>query len=37
MIVDCAVYEDGKRQAGELELDQAYDAGRNGGGEGRFV
>jgi magnesium transporter len=37
MIVDCAVYEDGKRQEGSLELDEAYEAGRNGTGEGRFV
>jgi magnesium transporter len=31
MIVDCAVYEDGKRQAGELKLHQAYEAGRDNG------
>jgi magnesium transporter len=31
MIVDCAVYEDGKRQAGELQLHQAYEAGRDNG------
>ena len=37
MIVDCAVYEDGERRAGELDLNEAYDAGRNGNGEGRFV
>jgi magnesium transporter len=39
MIVDCAVYEDGKRQKGDLELGQAYAAGRdNGAGDGsRFV
>ena len=39
MIVDCAVYHDGKRQAGELELSEAYEAGRdNGDGkEGKFV
>jgi magnesium transporter len=38
-IVDCAVYEDGKRKAGELELSQAYEAGRdNGSGNGsKFV
>jgi magnesium transporter len=38
-IVDCAVYEGGTRQAGELELGQAYEAGRNGGGGdgSRFV
>jgi magnesium transporter len=37
MIVDCAVYEDGKRRSGSLELGDAYEAGRNGDGEGRFV
>jgi magnesium transporter len=39
MIVDCAVYEDGERQAGELELHEAYEAGchHNGDGHGRFV
>src|SRR3954447_17308400 len=37
MIIDCAVYEDGKRREGELELSQAYEAGRNGGGPDRFV
>jgi magnesium transporter len=39
MIVDCAVYQGGKRQAGELELSQAYEAGRNNGaGDGsKFV
>jgi magnesium transporter len=37
MIVDCAVYEDGKRQKGELELHEAYEAGRNGNGRHRFV
>src|SRR3954452_17480700 len=37
MIVDCAVYEDGKRQKGSLELDQAYEAGRNGDDPTRFV
>src|SRR3954471_23345369 len=39
MIVDCAVYQDGKRQAGELELSQAYEAGRDNGdgSEGKFV
>jgi magnesium transporter len=37
-IVDCAVYANGRRQAGELELDQAYEAGRHeDGGESRFV
>jgi magnesium transporter len=38
MIVDCAVYEDGKRRAGSLALDKAYEAGRqNGDGTNRFV
>jgi magnesium transporter len=39
MIVDCAVYENGKRQAGELELSQAYEAGRDNGdgSQGKFV
>jgi magnesium transporter len=39
MIVDCAVYEDGKRQAGDLELHEAYEAGchRDGDGHNRFV
>src|SRR3954468_23781077 len=37
MIGDCAVYEDGKRRAGSLELDEAYEAGRNGGDPTRFV
>src|SRR3954449_8002473 len=37
MIVDCAVYEDGKRRSGSLELDQAYEAGRNGDDPGQFV
>jgi magnesium transporter len=37
MIIDCAVYEDGKRREGELQLSQAYEAGRNGGGPDRFV
>jgi magnesium transporter len=38
-IVDCAVYEAGTRQEGDLELGQAYEAGRdNGAGDGsRFV
>jgi magnesium transporter len=39
MIVDCAVYEDGKRCAGDLQLHEAYEAGR-GNGDGshqRFV
>jgi magnesium transporter len=30
MIVDCAVYENGTRRAGELPLDDAYEAGRDG-------
>ncbi len=29
MIVDCAVYEDGKRRPGELALDDAFEAGRS--------
>jgi magnesium transporter len=39
MIVDCALYEDGKRQAGNLNLSEAYEAGchRNGDGHSRFV
>jgi magnesium transporter len=38
MIVDCAVYEDGRRRAGNLELGKAYAAGRdNGSGPSRFV
>jgi magnesium transporter len=37
-IVDCAVYEDGQRREGDLELSQAYEAGRdNGGGHDNFV
>ena len=32
MIVDCAVYEQGKRRAGELSLDQAGEACRADGG-----
>ena len=27
MIIDCAVYEDGKRRQGQLALDEAYEAG----------
>jgi magnesium transporter len=34
MIVDCAVYEQGRRRAGKLTLDQAGDASR---GDGTFV
>jgi magnesium transporter len=38
MIVDCAVYDDGRRRAGNLKLGQAYEAGRsNGDGSNRFV
>jgi magnesium transporter len=39
MIVDCAVYEEGKRREGSLELGEAYEAGRNNGdgGKGKFV
>lgn len=28
MIVDCAVYEDGRRRAGSVALEEAYEAGR---------
>jgi magnesium transporter len=31
MIVDCAVYEDGRRRADHLDLDKAYEAARSGG------
>ncbi|MGI8675272.1 MAG: magnesium transporter CorA, partial [Thermoleophilaceae bacterium] len=31
MIVDCAVYEDGRRRDGDLALDDAYEAGREAG------
>jgi magnesium transporter len=31
MIVDCAVYENGVRRPGKLELDDAYEAGREPG------
>jgi magnesium transporter len=34
MIVDCAVYEKGRRRGGELSLEQAYEAGQ---AEGSFV
>jgi magnesium transporter len=34
VIVDCAVYEDGRRRDGELPLDDAYEAGRE---ENSFV
>ncbi|MFN2466905.1 MAG: magnesium and cobalt transport protein CorA [Gaiellaceae bacterium] len=34
MIVDCAVYEDGRRRAGDLQLVDAYEAGRR---ENAFV
>jgi magnesium transporter len=34
VIVDCAVYEDGSRQEGELKLHEAYEAA---GEDGRFV
>jgi magnesium transporter len=38
VIVDCAVYEDGCRKEGNLDLSQAYAAGRqNGDGTNRFV
>jgi len=38
-IVDCALYEDGKRHERKLELHEAYEAGahRNGDEEARFV
>ena len=36
MIVDCAVYEDGKRHDGELDLHDAYEASRSADG-GKFV
>jgi magnesium transporter len=36
MIVDCAVYENGERRDGELDLEQAYEASRSADG-GRFV
>ncbi len=37
-IVDCAVYEDGIRKAGNLELGDAYEAGHhNGDQQDRFV
>ncbi|MBA3421293.1 MAG: magnesium/cobalt transporter CorA [Thermoleophilaceae bacterium] len=29
MIVDCAVYEDGRRRHGQLPLEEAFEAGRN--------
>jgi magnesium transporter len=29
MIVDCAVYEDGRRRAGDLPLEDAFEAGRD--------
>ncbi len=31
MIVDCAVYKDGRRQDGRLSLEDAYEAGRDDG------
>jgi magnesium transporter len=34
MIIDCAVYQDGKRRPGQLALDEAYEAGC---AEGAFV
>ena len=33
MIVDCAVYEDGRRRDGELGLEQAYRASQSGTGD----
>jgi magnesium transporter len=32
MIVDCAIYEDGRRRAGNLKLEEAYDASRDNSG-----
>jgi magnesium transporter len=37
MIVDCAVYAEGKRQAGSLQLHEAYEESRNGGDPAHFV
>jgi magnesium transporter len=38
MILDCAVYEDGKRREGKLDLHEAYVAGReDSDGKPRFV
>src|SRR3954452_15763738 len=37
MIVDCAVYNEGKRQAGSLQLHEAYEESRNGGDPAHFV
>jgi magnesium transporter len=34
MIVDCALYQDGRRRDGELELDEAYEAAQE---DGAFV
>jgi magnesium transporter len=37
-ILDCAVYEQGERRKGDLDLSEAYEAGReNGDGASRFV
>jgi magnesium transporter len=32
MIVDCALYEDGRRRDGDLDLERAYEASRSGNG-----
>jgi magnesium transporter len=32
MIVDCAVYEDGRRRDGDLDLERAYEASKSGDG-----
>jgi magnesium transporter len=38
MIVDCAVYENGARRAGDLQLGEAYEAGRRDSSDpGKFV
>src|SRR3954453_604998 len=36
MIVDCAIYEDGRRKDGDLRLQDAFEASRSGG-DGAFV
>jgi magnesium transporter len=37
MIVDCAVYEDGQRKKGNLELEDAFEASRNSDDSDAFV
>ena len=32
-IVDCAIYEDGRRRNGDVDLEHAYEASRSGGGD----